>query len=148
MSNVTTSTPATLEKPYVVCHMSSSLDGRIDCAMVDKLDHSNNYYDAMAKLNAPARICGKTTAAMHFALPESFKNTSGKQIKDVADHKAFYQAPVDPKYPQGAFSIVLDTKGTLTWENNIADDLPLICVVSEQCFANGLPKIFFGLEWL
>lgn len=26
-----------MKKPYIVCHMVQSIDGRIDCAMVDKI---------------------------------------------------------------------------------------------------------------
>ena len=31
-------------KPYIVCHMMSSVDGRIDCAMTEVIEDSDVYY--------------------------------------------------------------------------------------------------------
>lgn len=36
-------------KPFVVCHMMSSLDGRIDCAMTEYLG-SKTYYAVLDEL--------------------------------------------------------------------------------------------------
>ena len=30
-------------KPYIICHMVASVDGRIDCSMVDKIS-GDEYY--------------------------------------------------------------------------------------------------------
>lgn len=29
---------------YIICHMMSSVDGRIDCAMTEKIDNTDAYY--------------------------------------------------------------------------------------------------------
>lgn len=53
-------------KPYIVCHMMTSVDGRIDCAMTEHLPGVQEYYDA---LDAPTRISGRVTAELEMALP-------------------------------------------------------------------------------
>lgn len=37
-------------RPYVICHMMASLDGRIDCAMTEQIDDTNHYYEALKQL--------------------------------------------------------------------------------------------------
>ena len=39
-----------MNKPFVVCHMMASLDGRIDCDMTEQIG-SNGYYDSLSELN-------------------------------------------------------------------------------------------------
>ena len=31
-------------RPYIICHMMASLDGRIDCDMTEQIDDTNHYY--------------------------------------------------------------------------------------------------------
>ena len=33
-------------RPYTICHMMASLDGRIDCDMTEQIDDTNHYYEA------------------------------------------------------------------------------------------------------
>ena len=40
-------------KPYVICHMVASIDGRIDCSMVDKIS-GEEYYTALEQLDCPS----------------------------------------------------------------------------------------------
>ena len=42
-------------KPYVICHMMQSVDGRIDCDMVDKIS-GEEYYTALKSLNCNAVV--------------------------------------------------------------------------------------------
>lgn len=37
-------------KPFIVSHMMTSVDGRIDCAMTEKIETSSVYYDALDSL--------------------------------------------------------------------------------------------------
>ena len=43
-----------MKKPYIVCHMMTSLDGRIDCEMVGKLEGVKEYYTTMEELDIPS----------------------------------------------------------------------------------------------
>lgn len=60
-------------KPYIVCHMMTSVDGRIDCAMTEHLPGVQEYYDTLNALDAPTRISGRVTAELEMALPESLR---------------------------------------------------------------------------
>lgn len=52
------------QKPYIVCHMMTSVDGRIDCAMTEHLPGVSEYYDTLDELDAPTRVSGRTTAKL------------------------------------------------------------------------------------
>lgn len=41
-------------KPYIICHMMSSVDGRIDCAMTAEIDDTDVYYQALDRLDFDA----------------------------------------------------------------------------------------------
>lgn len=51
-----------MNKPYIICHMMTSIDGRIDCGMTAQLRGNNEYYSALSAINAPTRISGRVTA--------------------------------------------------------------------------------------
>ena len=36
-----------MNKPYIVCHMMTAVDGRIDCAMTEHLPGVQEYYDTL-----------------------------------------------------------------------------------------------------
>lgn len=50
-----------MNKPYIICHMMTSVDGRIDCAMTEHLPGVSEYY---ATLDAPSRVSGRITAQL------------------------------------------------------------------------------------
>lgn len=52
-----------MNKPYIICHMMTSVDGRIDCAMTEQLP-GDEYYTTLYELNAPAHLSGRVTAEM------------------------------------------------------------------------------------
>ena len=45
-----------MKKPYIICRMMTSVDGRIDCAMTEHLPGVQEYYDTLDSLNAPTRL--------------------------------------------------------------------------------------------
>ena len=54
-------------KPYIICHMASSIDGRIDGAVLNPLMGEGDYEKTGAKLKGDAWICGRTTMQLDFA---------------------------------------------------------------------------------
>lgn len=60
-----------MERPYIICHMMTSVDGRIDCAMTEQLPGVSEYYDTLDALIAPSRVSGRVTAQLEMALPAS-----------------------------------------------------------------------------
>ena len=63
-----------MKKPYIVCHMMTSVDGRIDCATTEQLPGVQEYYAALDALDAPARVSGRVTAQLEMAQPGTFRS--------------------------------------------------------------------------
>ena len=63
-------------RPYIICHMLSSVDGKIDGAALDAFTGDGEYEATGAKLNGDAWICGRTTMLQHFAEDEPFVSGS------------------------------------------------------------------------
>ena len=62
-----------MNKPYIMCHMMTSVDGRIDCAMMEHLPGVQEYYRTLDELDAPSRVSGRVTAQLEMA-PGSFES--------------------------------------------------------------------------
>lgn len=111
-----------MKKPYIVCHMVQSIDGRIDCAMVDKIS-GDEYYDTLKTFKAPSYLNGRVTMEHYWAEKKKFRpkkdSSAAKPSVFVAEDAAAY-----------VFSC--ETRGTLMWKSNRVDNLPLVCVVGEQ----------------
>ena len=45
-----------MNRPYIICHMMTSVDGRIDCAMTEHLPGVQEYYDTLDALVHMDRI--------------------------------------------------------------------------------------------
>ena len=60
-------------KPYIICHMMASVDGRIDCAMTSKIKGVNEYYKALDALGAPTTVGGRITATLEMAAQGFFE---------------------------------------------------------------------------
>ena len=112
-------------KPYIICHMLQSIDGRIDCAMTEKIDDTEHYYEVLDKLECDATIEGKTTLVMHYAEPGTFNTTKPYE----AACKQVYKAT-----EADAYAIGVDTKGTLLWGDDVESQFgrPLIMILSED----------------
>lgn len=112
-----------MNKPYIVCHMMTSVDGRIDCAMTEHLPGVQEYYDTLDALDAPTRISGRVTAELEMALPGKFEAKTAEALGKEAFSKA---ADVE------GYEIVVDTHGTLLWGESAEDERPLLILTSEQ----------------
>lgn len=107
----------------IVCYMYASLDGRIDCAMTEKIDpEARNYYNHLASFGDFTQINGKVTNALHYAEPGVFKSS-----KYVPAGKTFFKAQEAKGY-----QVCMDTSGTLLWSQNAVAGKPLIVVTGEK----------------
>ncbi len=52
-------------KPYIICHMVSSVDGKIDGTALSSVMADGEYEATGAKLKGDAWICGRTTMQQH-----------------------------------------------------------------------------------
>ena len=112
-----------MKKPYIVCHMMTAVDGRIDCAMTEHLPGVEEYYDTLDALNAPSRVSGRVTAQLEMALPGTFESETKTPLGKEGFSKA---ADAD------GYEIVVDTRGTLLWDETAEDERPLLILTSEQ----------------
>ena len=111
-------------KPYIICHMMSLLDGRIDCDVTEQIESGNEYYDALNKLDCPSMLMGRVTMHMHYALPEPFITENKTPVGEEQFHVA-----IGTK----GYLIAIDTMGKLRWPHNQFDGMPLLVITSEDC---------------
>jgi len=112
-----------MAKPYIICHMMTSVDGRIDCDMTVKLPGNAGYYQSLKALDAPTTLSGRVTAQLELAQPGTFETADAQpvgveQFSKQGDH---------PDY-----NVVVDTRGTLLWDDDAQYARPHIVITSER----------------
>jgi 2,5-diamino-6-(ribosylamino)-4(3H)-pyrimidinone 5'-phosphate reductase len=110
-------------KPYIICHMLSSIDGRIDGASLKELTPADEYEATGAQLNGDAWICGRRTMQQHFAEPEPFA---------AASHIAAGPQPVYVARRAQSYAVAVERFGKLRWSSASIDGDHLISILSEQ----------------
>lgn len=129
-----------MNRPYIISHMMESVDGRIDCAMTEQIDPSNAYYDALDQLGCPSQVNGRVTMQMHFATGAPFEAKDKTPIGAPAHHKA---SAAD------AYSVALDTHGTLRWPANVYEGRALLVVTCESTPREYLDTLTAqGISWI
>lgn len=111
-----------MNKPYTICHMAQSVDGRIDCAMTVKLPGGAAYYDTLAALDAPTTVSGRTTALLEMCSGE-MEHISGEPLGHVDFSK---------KIDAEGYTVVTDSRGTLRWDSPQVSGKPLVVLVSQS----------------
>lgn len=112
-----------MKKPYIVCHMMTSVDGRIDCAMTEQLPGVQEYYQTLEALQAPTTISGRVTAQLEMALPGEFQTSDPTPVSKEAFSK---------KADAPGYEVVVDTHGKLLWPGDGEQEEPLLILTSEQ----------------
>lgn len=112
-----------MNRPYIICHMMTSLDGRIDCAMTEQLPGVSDYYNTLDALEVPTTVSGRVTAELEMAEPGEFT------AKDPAPlgHEGFSKNTDAPGY-----EIVVDTRGRLLWPDASEMEKPYLIITSNQ----------------
>lgn len=105
-------------KPYTICHMMTSLDGRIDCAMTVKLKGGDEYYQTLNDLHTDGNVCGRVTAETEMA----------NGIYEVNNYSAFGKEDYYLDHKANYYDIIIDTKGSLEWD----EDADIIVITSEK----------------
>lgn len=112
-----------MNKPYIIVHMMTSVDRRIDCGMTAQLAGEPEYYSTLDSLNVPIRISGRVTAETELTRGGKF-NSQNKEILGKTDFAK--NATAD------SYNIVVDTKGTLQWGKENGNNFPHLIITSEQ----------------
>ena len=112
-----------MKKPYIICHMMTSVDGRIDCAMTSLLPGVDDYYATLNALDVPTTVSGRVTAELEMAEPGVFaakdKTPYGKEGFSKAADAAGYE-------------VVVDTHGKLLWPDCTGMEKPYLIITSQQ----------------
>ena len=110
-------------RPTIICHMLSSVDGKIDGSALAAVVGKGEYEATGAALHGDAWICGRVTMQQHFAEQEPFVPAA-----------AIYAGPqpVYVAHRAASYAISVDTVGKLRWRSGEIDGDHLICVVSEK----------------
>lgn len=110
-------------KPYVICHMMSTIDGRIDGEALRSLGELDDYEVTGEELEGDAWICGRTTMQQHFADDETFVSKTNRPAGPQ---------PVHVAQRADSYAIAVDTSGKLKWSSSDLDGDHIICIVSER----------------
>lgn len=110
-------------RPYIICHMMTSIDGRIDCAMTAKLKGVEDYYTTLEALDTPSTLSGRVTGMLELAEPGEFQ---------AKDKMVLGQDGFSKKIDADGYEIIVDTKGTLLWNEDSTYDKPHLIITSEQ----------------
>lgn len=110
-----------MKNPYIVCYMMTSVDGRIDCEMVGKLEGVKEYYWAMEELVLPTTLSGRVTAQLELALPGEFHAKKNEPLG---------KENVSKKVEAEGYEVIVDTKGTLLWEDDSVNAKPHLIITS------------------
>lgn len=132
-------------KPYVICHMASSLDGRIiPSRWRPKGAHSSGTYDRTHnEIGCDAWLIGRATGR-EFAKRDHYDAT--------ATSDAFPRAPWIAKRDASPYAVVLDAEGKIAWGRSDIGGDPIVVVLTEHVSdahlaalrADGVSYIFAG----
>ena len=119
-------------RPYIICHMLASIDGRIEGGILSEVVPDGEYETTGAQLKGDAWVCGRTTMQMHFAEKKLFASKTSKHAGPQ---------PVHVAQRAKSYAVCIDTTGKLRWAGSDIDGDHLICVVSERAPRDYLPML-------
>lgn len=110
-------------RPYVICHMFGSVDGRIIQTIWGLKDHHKYFEEPAAKIKADAWLVGRVTM-QEFCSKKKFKLSGKKSTLSKRDFVALQ--------PVKKFAVVIDPKGKCFWDSNMVSTEHVIEVLTEQ----------------
>jgi riboflavin biosynthesis pyrimidine reductase len=120
-------------KPYVICHMMTSLDGRIATSRWNLSAEGRAEYEATAAIyQANAWMCGRITMSGYA------QGTGPAPVSDApATPKTDYIAP----HAETSYAIALDPSGKLYWARSDITGDHIITVLTEQVSSDYLAHL-------
>jgi 2,5-diamino-6-(ribosylamino)-4(3H)-pyrimidinone 5'-phosphate reductase len=110
-------------KPYVICHMFGSVDGRIKQNIWGLKDHHKYFEETAAQIKADAWLVGRTTME-EFSSRNIHLLSKGKVIIPKEDFVA--------KKASKTYAVVIDPSGKCYWDTNMVSTEQVIEVLSER----------------
>src|SRR3954467_12334477 len=106
-----------MQKPYIICHMTSTVDGRIISANWGDAEKqkmfSALYEQCHKKFNSQAWMVGRVTMEKDF--------TEGRQPILAVSVKPIERIPFIGDTKATSFAVAVDSKGKLGWDTNDID---------------------------
>lgn len=119
-------------KPYVICHMMGSVDGRIKQDIWGFKDHHKYFEEPASKIKADAWLVGRVTM-QEFSSKKKPKLTSSRVNIPKEDFVA--------EQPAKAFAVVIDPSGKCFWDTNMVSTEHVIEVLTEKVSARYLEHL-------
>jgi 2,5-diamino-6-(ribosylamino)-4(3H)-pyrimidinone 5'-phosphate reductase len=110
-------------KPYVICHMLGSVDGRIKQDIWGFKNHHKYFEETAEQIEADAWLVGRITM-QEFSSKETFVFNQENSTILKEDFVA--------EQPAKAFAVVIDPSGKCFWDTNMVSTEHVIEVLSEQ----------------
>lgn len=93
-----------MDRPYIICHMVTSLDGKVTGDFLEKSKYSElieDYYRIHREYGADGFLCGRVTMEGSFPQPpvppEEYDGPPIAREDYIAEKAAFYAVAIDPK---------------------------------------------------
>lgn len=116
-------------RPRIICHILSSIDGRMDGTALKNVVNGKEYEETGDTLEGDAWVCGRVTMQQHFAEDGRFEAGSSEPVGQYVSHVAL---------KADSYAIAVDTNGSLLWQGGDLDGEHLICILSEKAPAEYL----------
>ncbi|HXA02364.1 MAG TPA: dihydrofolate reductase family protein [Cytophagaceae bacterium] len=110
-------------KPYVICHMLGSVDGRIRQNIWGFKNHHRYFEETAEKIKADAWLVGRVTM-QEFSSKETYKINEGRNSIPKEDFIA--------DQPVKAYAVVIDPSGKCFWDTNMVSTEHVIEVLTEK----------------
>lgn len=133
-----------MKRPYVVCHMMGSIDGRIDSDRWSLSLAAQKQYEAVHALHhADAWLCGRRTFQNDFQ--EQKRDATWPKAKvPPGDFIAAAQNRTRGRKPPGVsdvFAIAVDPAGKIRWEGNVMRGDRFVVLTTERAPAGYLADL-------
>lgn len=119
-------------KPYVICHMLGSVDGKIKQNIWGFKDHHKYFEEPAAKIKADAWLVGRVTM-QEFSSKKKPILKRGRINIPKEDFVADYKAKT--------FAVVIDPSGKCYWDTNMVSTEHVIEVLTEKVSAGYLEHL-------
>lgn len=116
-------------KPYVICHMVCTVDGRTQGSHWPRNNDGNVFEQTAATIDSQGWIVGRKTMS-EFCSQKPYHKRKGRFNVPKMD----YIAP----HPQRSYAVGLDPSGKLHWEKGNVDTEHVIMVLTEKVTAEYL----------
>ena len=112
-----------MNRPFIICYMMTSVDGRIDCEMTSSLKGVEDYYRILDELDIPSTLSGRTTAELELAKKGKFTSKNNDK---------YNKNDFSKKVNSTSYDIIVDTNGKLLWDDDKEYEKPHIIITSQK----------------